>query len=79
VPITGVQWPKVAVSGGLDLKSSYAVLRNHLYRKQKENGNSVNGCPLPTEYAMFIEYIAAGLYEKQAASYIAALQDTVHR
>jgi hypothetical protein len=82
VPVAGVLRPKVAVSGGLDLKSSYAGFRNYLYSKQKEkakeNGNSVNGCPLPIEYAMSIEHMAAGSYEKQAASYIAALQDTVH-
>ena len=82
VPIAGVLWPKGAASGGLDLKSSYTALRNYLYSKQKgkakENGNSVNGCPLPTEYAMFIEHMAAGSYEKQAASYIAALQGTLH-
>jgi hypothetical protein len=82
VPIAGVLWPKVAVSGGLDLKSSYTAFRNYLYSKQKgkakENGNSVNGCPLPTEDAMFIEHRAVGSYEKQATSYIAALQDTLH-
>lgn len=82
VPIAGLLWPKVAVSGGIDLKSSYTALRKHLYRKQKgkakESGNSGNGCPLPRESAMFVEHVAAGSYEKQAASYIAALQDTVH-
>jgi hypothetical protein len=82
VPIAGVLWPKVAVSGGLDLKSSYTAFRNYLYSKQKgkakENGNSVNDCPLPTEDAMFIEHMATGSYEKQAASYIAALEDTLH-
>jgi hypothetical protein len=30
VPIAGVLWPKVAVSGGLDLKSSCTAFRNHL-------------------------------------------------
>lgn len=84
VLIAGVLWPKVAVPGGLDLKSSYTALRNYLYSKQKgkgkaqENGNSVNSFPLPTEYAMLIEHMAAGSYEKQAASYIAALQDNLH-
>jgi hypothetical protein len=82
VPIAGVLWPKVAVSGGLDLKSSYTAFRNYLYSKQKgkakENGDSVGGCPLPTEYALLIENMAAGSYEKKAANYIAALQGTLH-
>jgi hypothetical protein len=82
VPIAGVLWPKVAVSGGLDLKSSYMALRNYLYNKQKgkakENRNSVNDCPRHTEDVTFIERMATGRYEKQAASYIAVLRDTVH-
>ncbi|PQE10655.1 heterokaryon incompatibility protein [Rutstroemia sp. NJR-2017a BBW] len=82
VPISGVLWPKVAVSGGLDLKSSYIALRNYLYSKKKgkteEDGHSVNGSLPPTEYAMLIEHMAASSYKQQAASYIAALQDTLY-
>jgi hypothetical protein len=82
VPIAGVLWPKEAVPGGLDLRSSYTAFRNYLHSKQKgkaqENGNSVDDCPVSTDYAMLLERLAADSNKRQAASYIAALQGTLH-
>jgi hypothetical protein len=83
VPIAGVLWPKVAVSGGLDLKSSYVAFRNYLHSNQKgkeveQNGHSVNGIDLSAEYAMAIQQMTAKSFQKDSASYIAALQDTLH-
>jgi hypothetical protein len=83
VPIAGVLWPKVAVPGGLDLKSSYTALRNYLRGNQKgkgveQNGHCVDGTAHPTAHAMAVEHMAASSYQNQSASYVAALQDTLH-
>jgi hypothetical protein len=83
VPIAGVLYPKVAVSGGLDLQSSYTALRNYINGKQKgkaieENGYSVNGTAHSTAYAMDLGQMAANSFQKQSTSYIAALQDTLY-
>lgn len=82
VPIAGVLYPKVAVSGGLDLRSSYAALRSYINGNQKgkgieENGDSVNGTAHSTAYAMAVEQMSADPFQKQSASYIAALQGTL--
>jgi len=78
-----VLWPKVAVSGGLDLKSSYVALRNYLRGNQKgkgieQNGRSFNDIDLSTENSMPIQQMTAKSFQKDSASYIAALQDTLH-
>lgn len=83
VPIAGVLYPKVAVSGGLDLRSSYTALRNYIKGNQKgkaieENGYSVNGTAPSTAYAMALEHMAADSLRKQSTSYMAALQDTLY-
>jgi len=80
VPIAGLLWPKVAVSDGLDLKSSYRALRSYLNSNSKgkaigHSGGSINGT---AAYAMAVGKIAANSYQKQITSYTAALQDTVH-
>lgn len=83
VPIAGVLYPKVAVSGGLDLQSSYTALRNYIKGNQKgkaieDIGYSVNGTALPTAYAMAFGHMVADSFPKESTSYIAALQDTLH-
>ncbi|KAF1996938.1 hypothetical protein P154DRAFT_607356 [Amniculicola lignicola CBS 123094] len=83
VPIAGVLYPKVAVSGGLDLQSSYAALRNYLNSKQKgetkeTNDYLANGPPLVSMYSTALEHIATSALQEQSASYMAALGDTLH-
>lgn len=83
VPIAGVLHPKIAVSGSLDLQSSYMALRNYVNGNQKgkaieENGYSVNDTAHSTANAMALGQMAADSFQKQSASYIAALQDTLH-
>ena len=82
VPVAGVLYPKVAVSGGLDLQSSYTALRKFINGNQKgkaveENGYSVNGTAHSTAYALTLVQMAADSFQKQSTSYIAALQDTL--
>jgi hypothetical protein len=83
VPIAGVLYPKVAVSGGLDLQSSYRALRIYINGNQKgkameENSCSVNGTAHSTAYAMAVGQVPANSFQKQSTSYITALQDTLY-
>ncbi|KAF1839660.1 hypothetical protein BDW02DRAFT_486530, partial [Decorospora gaudefroyi] len=90
VPIAGALFPKVATSGGGDLRSSYAALRNSLNFKGKgkgkssvdntmgfvhhENNNSNNHTGA---YTTFLEKLAANAYHNQGQDYLAILGDTV--
>jgi hypothetical protein len=79
VPIAGVLYLKVAVSGGLDLRASYTALRSYINGNQKGKGieeNGVNGSGHSTSYAMTFGHMAADSFQKQSRSYTAALQDT---
>ncbi|KAF2812279.1 uncharacterized protein BDZ99DRAFT_518138 [Mytilinidion resinicola] len=83
VPVAGVLYPKVAVSGGLDLKSSYAALRNYLNSKQKGKAKETNDCPIngtafASMYTMALEHMATTALPKQSTSYTAVLGDTLH-
>ena len=83
VPIAGALYPKVAVSGGLDLRSSYAALRSYINDNQKgkviaKTGYSVNDNAHPTADVMAPDHMAADSFQRKSASYIAALQDTLH-
>ena len=82
VPIAGVLYPKIAVSGSLDLQSSYMALRKYINGNQKgkaseKNGYSVNGTAHSTDYAMALGQMAADSSQKRL-SYVAALQDTLY-
>ena len=83
VPIAGVLYPKVAVSGALDLRSSYTALRNYVNNKQKgraveENGYLVHGTAHPTAYTMAAGQMVADSFQEESTSYVAALQGTLH-
>lgn len=78
VPIAGALFPKVAIAGGTDLRSSYIALRNWLSPKGKQKMlDLTTGNNDAVTYQLFIEQFAADTYRKQSLSYLAALQDTV--
>ena len=79
VPIAGALYPKVAVTGSLDMQSSYMALRNHIKgtKATEEDRNSVNGTAHSTAYATALGQTAADSFRKESTSYIAALQDTL--
>ncbi|KAF2823081.1 hypothetical protein CC86DRAFT_409849 [Ophiobolus disseminans] len=80
VPIAGALFPKVAISGGSDLRTSYISLRSWLNRKGKGKQKLPIGkadFEHSITYQLFIEQLAADTDRKQSLSYVAALQDTV--
>jgi len=83
VPIAGALFPKVATSGGVDLKSSYKALRSWLGRKGKGMSTEVTVVSIggysgrQGEYGVLLEHIATETDRTQSLSYLAALRDTV--
>ena len=82
VPIAGALYPKVVVSGSLDMQSSYKALRTYISSIQKketikDNARSANGTFQSTARAVPLEQMAADSCQ-ESTSYIAALQDTLH-
>jgi hypothetical protein len=79
VPIAGVENLSFAVSGELDLQSSYIALRRYL--KEDQKGKAVEGVShSATEYpqnAMVLGNFLIDTHRKQSTSYIAALRGTV--
>jgi len=64
VPIAGLLWPKVAISDGLNRKSSYKALRSYLKSNHKgktieDSGGSINGT---AAYATAIGKIATNSF-----------------
>ena len=82
VPIAGALFPKVVMPGGVDLRTSYAALRNSMDRKGKGKsigervafGGDDNHQAI---YQLMIERMSAESYRNQGLSYLTALQDTV--
>lgn len=73
VPIAVVLYPKVAVSGDLDLRESYFILRSYLnYVAQRERVMSENEHPgdCPADQISF--------HQKQSASYFGVLCGSVY-
>ena len=83
VPIADVLYPKVAVSGDLDLRSSYRAFRQYV-NKGKQKGKAVeeNSCngeytPHSTTLMGLDAKVGPDSLQKESISYIAALQDTL--
>jgi hypothetical protein len=82
VPIAGAMFPKIAISGDVNLRTSYMALRNSLgsHRKGKAIDRGATdgiGKEDSEAYTTILEQLSTEAYRNQSMSYLAALQDTL--
>ncbi|KAH8819774.1 heterokaryon incompatibility protein-domain-containing protein [Xylogone sp. PMI_703] len=80
VPIAGALYPKIAVPGDMDLKLSYKALRSEIdkIKGSKEKSVSSNSAISSSVNTTNSGHVENDSSQTQGASYIAALQDTLH-
>lgn len=81
VPIAGAMYPKLAIPGTPNLKSSYNALRRCLINSQKREEVERNEFPSDRAalYAQALESTAIDAYQKRSMSYTVALQGNLHK
>jgi len=83
VPIANMLYPKAAVSGDLDLRSSYRAFRQYVNERKPKGkaveGNSFNGenTPYSTTLTGFDANVGPDSLQEESMSYTAALQETL--